>query len=174
MLQWLNSRVHSSASSVTIVSGGQVRLSVNLTKSGFSSTFYCPLYCILWLRYVNKDDCLLFLFWLQTLVSAFSSVTCHNPEYFESPLAYLPHRWLRNTGHSGVKMHPFASLPFGHGPRMCPGRSLAMMEMSLLIEAVCIKNFTFISNKYSTILYYFKTILIFEYNFKNTNSIHKF
>uniref|UniRef100_A0A1B6MLQ6 Cytochrome P450 n=1 Tax=Graphocephala atropunctata TaxID=36148 RepID=A0A1B6MLQ6_9HEMI len=71
-----------------------------------------------------------------TLVSAFSSVTCRNPEYFKSPLDYVPERWLRNSEQSYMKVHTFASLPFGHGPRICPGKNLAMSEMAVLIAAI--------------------------------------
>ncbi|KAG8277549.1 hypothetical protein J6590_040556 [Homalodisca vitripennis] len=70
-----------------------------------------------------------------TLVSAFSSVTCRNPEYFESPEVYLPERWLRTKQQRSLNLHPYASLPFGHGPRVCPGKHLAMSEMAVLIAA---------------------------------------
>uniref|UniRef100_A0A1B6H6M0 Cytochrome P450 n=1 Tax=Homalodisca liturata TaxID=320908 RepID=A0A1B6H6M0_9HEMI len=71
-----------------------------------------------------------------TLVSAFSSVTCRNPEYFESPEVYLPERWLRTKQQRSLNLHPYASLPFGHGPRVCPGKHLAMSEMAVLIAAI--------------------------------------
>ncbi|KAG8255417.1 hypothetical protein J6590_093445, partial [Homalodisca vitripennis] len=45
-----------------------------------------------------------------TLVSAFSSVTCRNPEYFESPEVYLPERWLRTKQQRNLNLHPYASL----------------------------------------------------------------
>lgn len=64
---------------------------------------------------------------------AFSSVTSQMGEYFEDPGQYRPQRWLRNEAES---YHPFASLPFGHGPRMCPGKRLAEQEIVVLLKKV--------------------------------------
>lgn len=69
------------------------------------------------------------------MVSAFSSVTCNNESYFKSPENYLPERWLRKK-EASLNAHPYGSLPFGHGPRMCPGRSLAMAEMTIALASV--------------------------------------
>lgn len=69
----------------------------------------------------------------QTLITAFSSVTSIDEKYFENSKIYQPERWLR----SSIKNHhPFASLPFGHGARMCPGRRLAFQEMETLLQQV--------------------------------------
>ncbi|XP_069692677.1 probable cytochrome P450 49a1 [Periplaneta americana] len=69
-----------------------------------------------------------------TLVSAFSSVSSVDDKYFVDPLKYQPERWLRDS--SAIRGHPFASLPFGYGPRMCPGRRLAEQEIQLLLAQV--------------------------------------
>ncbi|GLV45684.1 Cytochrome P450 12b2 [Carabus blaptoides fortunei] len=73
-----------------------------------------------------------------TLVSVFSSVTSRDERYFTQSDLYKPERWLRSNNKS---MHPFASLPFGHGPRMCPGRRLAFQQMELVLQQI-VKTFT--------------------------------
>ncbi|XP_028147894.2 probable cytochrome P450 12a5, mitochondrial isoform X2 [Diabrotica virgifera virgifera] len=72
-----------------------------------------------------------------TLVTAFSSVMSNSSEYFEYHDQYIPDRWLRN---SNKKFHKFVSLPFGYGPRMCPGKRVAEMEMVTLLKEI-LKNF---------------------------------
>jgi cytochrome P450 len=56
---------------------------------------------------------------------------------FVDPLAFRPERWLEDTnGRHNVSAH----LPFGSGPRMCPGRSLALLEMKTFLSMLY-KNF---------------------------------
>ncbi|KAF5295478.1 hypothetical protein FQR65_LT10466 [Abscondita terminalis] len=72
-----------------------------------------------------------------TLISAFSSVTSRSEKYFVDPMVYNPERWLRKTD----VLHPFASLPFGYGPRMCPGKRIAEQEMVILLKKVSMSVF---------------------------------
>jgi len=52
--------------------------------------------------------------------------------YFKDPLEFRPERWLRDHPLK-EDIHPFLSLPFGHGPRMCVGRRFAEQEAKILI-----------------------------------------
>ncbi|WP_162794780.1 cytochrome P450 [Nonomuraea lactucae] len=57
---------------------------------------------------------------------------------FPDPQAFRPERWLDDKTAAGPDTQPF--LPFGAGPRFCPGRNLAMLEATLLTSMVC-RNF---------------------------------
>jgi len=60
-----------------------------------------------------------------------------DPDYFVEPHAFRPQRWLGEiVGAHDVSAH----IPFGSGPRICPGRVLALLEMKLLLSMLY-KNF---------------------------------
>ncbi|HEU5295165.1 MAG TPA: cytochrome P450 [Burkholderiaceae bacterium] len=50
--------------------------------------------------------------------------------HFERPAAFDPERWLGDGASSSAKR---VTMPFGSGPRMCPGRYLALTEMKMLL-----------------------------------------
>jgi cytochrome P450/nitrite reductase/ring-hydroxylating ferredoxin subunit len=52
--------------------------------------------------------------------------------HFGDPLAFRPERWLEATP-AGVAHEPSMNIPFGSGPRICPGRTLALLEMKLVL-----------------------------------------
>jgi cytochrome P450/nitrite reductase/ring-hydroxylating ferredoxin subunit len=51
--------------------------------------------------------------------------------YFADPSDFRPERWL-DGGQRGAH-DPAAHIPFGSGPRICPGRSLALVEMKTVL-----------------------------------------
>ena len=51
---------------------------------------------------------------------------------FDSAAEFKPERWLAQT--SAAHHDAGAHMPFGSGPRICPGRSLALLEMKLLLS----------------------------------------
>ncbi|XP_031641208.1 probable cytochrome P450 301a1, mitochondrial isoform X2 [Contarinia nasturtii] len=63
-----------------------------------------------------------------TIVTGTMEKYCKNADNFR------PERWLKTSqGGSGEYIHPFASLPYGYGARMCLGRRFADLEMQILL-----------------------------------------
>ncbi len=52
--------------------------------------------------------------------------------HFGDPEIFRPERWL-DAAATGGAHDPSAHVPFGSGPRICPGRTLALTEMKLLL-----------------------------------------
>jgi cytochrome P450 len=71
-------------------------------------------------------------------------------EHFSDPEKFRPERWLQARPHGDTAQNPTpaaghahvpqASIPFGSGPRICPGRSLALLEMRVVL-ATLVHNF---------------------------------
>ncbi len=58
---------------------------------------------------------------------------------FSEPAAFLPERWLDE--HAVEAHDPSAHIPFGSGPRICPGRTLALVEIRSVL-GMLYRNFT--------------------------------
>jgi len=74
-----------------------------------------------------------------TRIIALSRIPARDAAYFDEPTQFLPERWLDGPG-AGKAHDPSVHVPFGSGPRICPGRTLALLEMRLILGAVY-KNF---------------------------------
>jgi cytochrome P450 len=61
-------------------------------------------------------------------------------ENFTDARHFKPQRWLELNSNAYTHNRN-ASLPFGAGPRFCPGRNLAMLKIKMAIAMVC-KNFS--------------------------------
>ena len=67
-----------------------------------------------------------------TLLVSQNQITSRLEDYFpfDDPNAFNPERWIRDDNNETSQIHPFCSLPFGYGKRMCIGRRMA--EQSIL------------------------------------------
>ena len=72
----------------------------------------------------------------QTPVAVLTRPPAVDAQNFTQPKAFLPERW---TAPSGVH-EPSVHIPFGSGPRLCPGRTLALLEMKVVL-ATLFRNF---------------------------------
>lgn len=58
-------------------------------------------------------------------------------EYVKDASVFKPERWIKSQGKNiDSEIHPFASLPYGYGARMCLGRRFADLEMQILLAKV--------------------------------------
>jgi cytochrome P450 len=51
--------------------------------------------------------------------------------HFSRPAQFLPERWLEEGAAAGLRADKRAASPFGSGPRTCPGRYLALLEIKV-------------------------------------------
>ncbi|KAM0036543.1 putative cytochrome P450 [Helianthus debilis subsp. tardiflorus] len=53
-----------------------------------------------------------------------------NPEFFPDPLKFDPSRY------EGAGPPPYTYVPFGGGPRMCPGKEFARLEILVFMHHI--------------------------------------
>lgn len=74
-----------------------------------------------------------------TAVYLLTAYPARQAEVFPEPDQFRPERWL-GAERSADAAHASAFLPFGAGPRFCPGRHLAMLEIKIVAAMLC-RNF---------------------------------
>jgi len=72
-----------------------------------------------------------------TNIAVLTRLGAVDPANFVDPLGFRPERWLEDVDGPNALSVP---IPFGIGPRICPGRSLALVEMKTLLSMLY-KNF---------------------------------
>ncbi|KAI0388423.1 cytochrome P450 [Xylariaceae sp. FL0594] len=68
-----------------------------------------------------------------TLVAISPYCLMHNEAYFPDPFAFQPERWLDDTDPDRLARMAEAFIPFSFGDTMCLGKTMAYMEMSLVL-----------------------------------------
>jgi cytochrome P450 len=70
----------------------------------------------------------------KTPVMVLTRPPVRDPAHFAEPDRFWPERWLES---SAARPHePATHIPFGTGPRICPGRNLALLEMKMVLGAI--------------------------------------
>ena len=75
-----------------------------------------------------------------TAIYLLAGYAATRPENFSDPESFRPERWLDASDHKANGHNTHAFLPFGAGPRFCPGRHLAMLEIKM-VAAMLSRNF---------------------------------
>ena len=57
-------------------------------------------------------------------------------DYFPEPTSFRPERWLDPEATHGAASANRIAMPFGAGPRVCPGRHLAMLEIKIALAVL--------------------------------------
>lgn len=71
----------------------------------------------------------------QSIVVTQNYVACRLEKHFNSPLKFIPERWLKIDGKT-PKINPHLVLPFSHGIRACIARRFAEQNMLVLMIRV--------------------------------------
>lgn len=60
----------------------------------------------------------------------------YNKDLFPAPFEFRPERWLGETSAEGIERAEGGLCAFSYGPRGCPGKNLAWLEMSIVVAKV--------------------------------------
>lgn len=75
-----------------------------------------------------------------TVIMMLNRYIANQPSTFGEPAKFDPERWLADDKERGCPHDTSAFLPFGTGPRFCPGRNLALVQLRSVL-AMLIRNF---------------------------------
>lgn len=64
-----------------------------------------------------------------------NQIACLREENFEDAKKFMPERWMRCDERD---IHPFATIPFGYGPRNCLGKGTAQRQLWLVTAKVIV------------------------------------
>ena len=89
-----------------------------------------------------KDDVELLGYGLPTgtPIIALTRPNAISDDHFDAAASFDPTRWLAHEKSPAALHNPRAHIPFGAGPRFCPGRGLAMLEIKAVLAMLC-RNF---------------------------------
>jgi len=65
--------------------------------------------------------------------------THYNPSDWKEPEKYMPERFDPENEYFSSQSNISSFLPFSHGLRSCAGKSLAMLEMKVLVSYILLK-----------------------------------
>ena len=74
-----------------------------------------------------------------TSILTLSRAEAIQDKYFPNAKTFNPDRWFDPIERRKLVQHP-TYRPFGYGPRLCPGRSLAYLKIRSVVAMLC-KNF---------------------------------
>lgn len=57
-------------------------------------------------------------------------------KYYPQADKFIPEPWIKGDPQYTTKTHPFVTMPFGFGPRMCIGRRFGELEIETLLTKV--------------------------------------
>ena len=80
----------------------------------------------------------------ETLIMGVRRHDSVSERHFQNPHAFEPERWLADASQALSPAAKRSAIPFGSGPRMCPGRYLALLEMKMAM-AMLLASFDIVS-----------------------------
>ena len=89
---------------------------------------------------------------VRIFLSAVATESMQEKSYGSDFATFAPERWLRGSRN----VHPFASLPFGFGPRMCVGKRLAEPVTAVFLIRL-LQKYEVVENK-DQVEWYFRII----------------